>query len=163
VETAFADTVYGRNRQLTGFDLYLDFNRTLRRRCDVLFDTLPPPKLAVDNSDRNWSAHLAAICRYLELTPAKDPFDSSEYVGEYAEIDGDGRCVISSVDDSLQVEGLFNIVKHLLPKESNTLFVRTWPDELTFARDEAGEVVGFSSTGPWNRIGDRVWQRVSQV
>jgi thymidylate kinase len=159
VETMFNDTAYGRARTLKGFDLYLDFTRNLRRLADEVFDCWTLDKLAIENSEIPWDDQVARIGRFLEIETVKDSFRPLEYCGEYLESGGDGRCTVGLIGGGLQVQGLFKIVKGLLPKENDTLFVQTWPDELTFERDVAGKVTGFRSTGPWNRIGDGVWRR----
>jgi len=161
VETQFSNSAYGRNRSLRGFDVYLDFNRSLHRLSESLFLDFNPPKLAFDNSNRQWDIHFDRICRFLKLPPVVDPFQPDDYRGEYIENEQNQRCRIAVVDGMLRVEGLFKIIKGLLPKREDTLFVQTWPDELTFTKDKAGRVATFHSTGPWNRIGDGTWTRTA--
>jgi len=162
VVTMFSNTPYGRNRTLEGFDLYLDFNRSLRRLADSSFDIFAVPKLKVENSDYQWDMHFDEICRFLDLPHAADPFQAEDYQGEYEELGGERHCRMTANDIALSVEGLFKIKKCLLPKQDDTVFVQTWPDELTFAKDQAGKVVSFSSTGPWDRLGNRTWIRVNR-
>jgi hypothetical protein len=160
VFTLFSDTAYGRRRSLDGFDLYLDFNRSLRRLSDSLFETLDMPKLAIENADLQWDAHFERICRFLGLRQVIDPFNPHEYTGDYIEKGKNRHCRIHVSEGMLMVEGLFRIAKGLLPGHDDALFVQTWPDELTFTRDDSGRVVSFCSTGPWNRLGDAVWTRI---
>jgi hypothetical protein len=158
VAELFTNSVYGRNRSLEGFDLYLDYNKSLRRLSDDLFSSSNISKLAVENYDRD---HLQKICGYLDLKQPADPFDPHGFCGEYIEKTENRRCNISVMDGALTVEGLFRITKNLLPKCEDTLFVQTWPDELTFTRDNAGRVITFRSTGPWNRLGPHTWRRTT--
>ena len=160
VQTILNDTVYGRNRDLDGFDLYFDYNRSMRALSDELFQAYDVPKVSLENSDGRWDDHFSKICRFLGLSILPDTFNPSEYCGEYLEPEENQRCRIALINGSLQVTGLFTIAKGLLPKHDDTLFVQTWPDELTFSRDETGRVVSFRSTGTWNRIGDGLWSRV---
>ncbi len=160
VLAAFSDTAYGRNRSLDGFDLYLDFNRSLRRLSDDMFDAFDMRKLAIENADLRWDAYFGQIRRFLGLQEVNDPFDPNDFTGEYIETGKNRRCRIRIADGILLVEGLFRIVKALLPKEDDTVFVQTWPDELTFTRDSSNRVTAFCSTGPWDRLGDATWTRV---
>jgi len=161
VFTMFSDAPYGRNRTLEGFDLYLDFNRSLRRLTDSSFPTFTIPILVVENSDHRRDIHFDEICGFLDLPQVADPVHAEDYQGEYEEQGGNRHCRIKTIDTALSVEGLFKITKGLLPKRDDTVFVQTWPDELTFARDQADRVASFSSTGPWNRLGNSIWSRVS--
>jgi len=159
VQTLLNDTVYGRNRALDGWDLYFDYNRTLRALCDELFQAYDVHRISLENSDGRWDDHFGKICRFVGVSAAPDTWDPNEYCGEYRESEENQRCQIALINGSLQVTGLFAIVKGLLPKHDDVLFVQTWPDELTFERNDHGRVVNFRSTGSWNRIGDGTWWR----
>jgi hypothetical protein len=160
VEESFAGTAYGRARSLSGFDLYLDFNRSLRRLSDRAFTDSKLPKLAIENSDQAWDSHFERIRGFLSVSQCVDPFDPAEFCGEYEEEGTGRRCRIKTVNDVLRVDGLFDIPKNLLPNCDGTVFVQSWPDELTFRWDGESRVVSFQSTGPWDRLGDGVWTRV---
>lgn len=161
VGTVFQSTTYGRNRTLEGFDLYLDFVRNLRRLSDLACDSWGLEKTAIRTGDDRWDERMERILRLLDVHPANDPFRPDDYAGEYV-VDTTGqRCVIREAGGYLQVEGLFEIVKRLLPGMGDTLFVETWPDILAFGRDDVGCVVEFQAAGSSRRIGDSVWKRVS--
>jgi len=160
VVTHFSDTVYGRNSLLSGFDLYLQFNRSLRRVSDSLFDRFETTKLAIDNSDRQWNVHHGRMCRFIGLQQVTDTFNAFDYCGNYASGKSHQLCRVEVIDGALVVKGLFEITKQLLPKKGDSVFVQTWPDELTFSRDESGGVISFRSTGPRSRIGDSIWSCV---
>jgi len=163
VETMLDDTAYGRATQLTGFDLYLDYNRTLRRCSDAVFERLAQPKLLLESSDCQWNRHFDLLCRFLQVPQTDDPFDPAEYGGDYRDSETGRNCRIGTEAGQVRVTGLFEIVKNLLPKHDDVLFVQTWPDELTFERNDEGRIVSFRSTGTWNRIGDATWWRDEKV
>jgi hypothetical protein len=161
IETLFTNAPYGRNLSLSGFDLYMHFNQSLRRISDNLFETFEMAKLAIDTTDRLWDTYLDEACTFLGLRKIADPFRPSDYCGVYASGSSKTPCQIELIHSMARIRGLFKATKYLLPKSGNTVFVQTWPDELTFATDNAGKVESFRSTGPWNRIGDDVWRRVN--
>lgn len=161
VESIFEKTPYGSSRPLKGFDLYLDFNISLRNLSDSIYDRINIRKIKIKNSDKQWNQQMSELCDFLKLRQFADPFNPLDYVGEYSENGGSRSCFIQRNNGYLSVEGLFKIFKNLLPKYNDTFFVQTWPDELTFYRDKSGRVESFKSTGYWNRIGENIWKRVS--
>lgn len=162
IETIFTDTPYGRKLALSGFDLYLDFNQSLRRISDSLFEVLTMPKLAIDATDRRWDSYLERTCDLVGLREIADPFNPYDYCGTYTSVSNSKLCHIDVVNGMARVNGLFKAPKNLLPKSGNVVFVQTWPDELTFTTgNNTGRVESFRSTGPWNRIGDDIWRRIN--
>jgi hypothetical protein len=161
VETLFSNTTYGRNRSLEGFELYLDFNQSQNSMFSKIFENFNIQKLAVDNSDYQWDKYFEEIRCFLGLAETSDLFNPYEYQGKYMCEKSNLRCSITVVDSILRVDGLFSITKNVLPKYEDTVFVQTWPDELTFIRDKIGEVISFHSTGTWNRIGESSWNRIN--
>jgi hypothetical protein len=161
IESHFADTAYGRSRSQTGFELYLEFNRSLRAVSYRFIEAVRMRTLLVDCTDHDWSTCLDKLRSLLKFSWSVDPYSPYEYSGDYACAGDDRVCQIHVVDSAACARNLFNIDKMLLPKSDDTLFVQTWPDELTFARDRTGKVESFRSTGLWNRIGNDIWRRLT--
>ena len=59
---------FGKQRQKTGFALYLELNREIRKISDRLFDCLTTRKIAIENSEPDWLAIYDKICGFLGLS-----------------------------------------------------------------------------------------------
>jgi hypothetical protein len=92
VEAHFANTVYGRNRSLTGFDLYTEFNWSLIGVSYRFIDEVKMGKLLIDCTDRDWSTYMDRIRSHLNLSQIVDPFRPYDYSGDYIS-SGDNRVI----------------------------------------------------------------------
>ena len=63
--TFLDNTEFGRNNSQTGYELYLEFNKVLRRLTDKIYEQAQINKLAIENSDPNWPSIYEKIFNFL--------------------------------------------------------------------------------------------------
>jgi len=157
------DTPYGRQSNLSGFDLYLDFNHNLANICDTVYAKCHFDKLKIDFQLPDPDRNILRICEFLELPFNKPQIDLAPYPGQYHESGTGKRAVISTKNDMLEISGLFSIVKSLLPKQKDSFFIYGKPYELNFSRDGSGRINGFRLSGFRDQSKNTWWQLSSKT
>jgi hypothetical protein len=151
-------TPYGLQSELSGFDLYLFFNRPLAKICDAIFANCNFNKFKLSLKAACSSKEILEICNFLKLPPIKTKIEATPYQGTYIEARTGRQAVISLKDDMLEISGLFLIAKNLLHKRDDIFFVYGKPYELNFSRDNSGRIDGFSLSGYRDNNKNTRWQ-----
>jgi hypothetical protein len=112
------------------------------------------PKLAIENSDGDWSFYNSQILLFLGLDEMYKDTVSHKYlqsfVGKYvAEYDSSQACCLFLEADKLVVDGLPQVWRRttLIPRTSNVFDVQSLPFQVEFEEDITGNILQMHLTG----------------
>jgi hypothetical protein len=157
-------STYGRRLGLQGFDGLVQFWIDLRSIMEELFEELDIPKLAIDNTEREWRSYYHQIGEFLSFPLRLDDAPSGQdYLAKFEGIytyrrdEEDIEFSIRLEDGELMMQeyGWLWPTDRLVPKEENVFYLGylgSWPFEMIFTQDDSGKVVSatrVNPTGDW--------------
>ena len=180
--------LYGRRHHLTGFDGLVRFWLDVRHVIDQLLIELAVPVLSVDISDQLWPNYQEQVGAFLSLPQRRnEALDAPAYLktfeGVYAYrqkapmrrvggrkrpdqfLDREFRIRIAEGRLTMHNYGRLWPINRLLPKETDTFYLASWPFEMEFERDEDGIVRSATRTNPNGRwlVTSQIYPRVGDL
>jgi hypothetical protein len=137
-------SLYGKRRQLNGFDGVLTFFREYQQLTTDLFSQFTIHKLALEDAQADWTACYHTICEFLQIPfkpePVLPPQQLELFAGQYQ--DEQTRLEINIILDgpNLFIRDLLWPKSRLILKQRTTFYVEACPLELTFERDDSGAI-----------------------
>ncbi|WP_199617581.1 AAA family ATPase [Paenibacillus alkalitolerans] len=149
------ESTYGRANALSGFDGMVAYWEAYRDITDEAYKQYPFRKMALDNTDGDWSTYNREVHKFLGLEIADEheaPHNQERFSGRYVnETGGDRFCTVIHEEGRLLVEGL----PHAWPRApilqafGLTFDVESLPFQITFEADPStGKIIRFFIHGP---------------
>lgn len=144
-------SLYGKHRQLKGYEGVLTFFREYQQLTDELFAQFNLHKLALENANADWTACYHTICEFLQIPftpePLLPPPEVSHFAGRYR--DEQTRLEIHVVADgpNLFIRDLLWPKSRLILKQRTSFYVEACPLELNFERDGSGAILTMKIEG----------------
>ncbi|MBP1994566.1 hypothetical protein [Paenibacillus eucommiae] len=157
---AATQSPYGKSRGLNGFEGMVAYWQDYRGITDEAFQGLICAKIAIDNSEGNWSQYGSEISRFLGIDhrdeaslvqlQLMDQQNQQHLVGDYmaeTETDGSLTCSIQFESGNLITDGLPQVwtKSKLIPKSPNVFEVQSLPFQVSFVEDDG---IRMYLTGP---------------
>jgi thymidylate kinase len=167
-------STYGRRLGLQGFDGLVQFWVDLRSIMEQLFEELDIPKLAINNTERDWRSYYHQIGEFLSLplhlgdSPSRQDYLARfEGIYTYRRDEEDIEFSICLEDGELMVHdyGWFWPTDRLVPKEENVFYLGSWPFEMIFTQDDSGKIVSatrVNPTGDW-RVTGQEYPKIGEI
>ncbi len=137
-------TPFARKRGLTGYDGMLAFWREFVSLTDELFHRYSGKKLMIDNSARDWHSYNRQVLEFLSIPLVPEPnlsqSEARSYVGTYQD-ERDGRQFTIQYANGILSANLFlNVRTRLIPKAEAVFYAEGWHFEVSFEKNESGDV-----------------------
>ncbi|MFE5319245.1 hypothetical protein ACFQ88_11105 [Paenibacillus sp. NPDC056579] len=149
---AATQSPYGKTRRLNGFGGMVTYWRDYRNITDGAFQGLTCHKIAIDNSEGNWSEYGRKILEFLGIDESDEvPLvqqSLQRLVGTYgAELEGSPDCLIQIESGNLIADGLPQVWTRsiLIPKSSYVFDIQSLPFQVRFVEDD---ILRMYLTGP---------------
>ncbi|MCF3650818.1 hypothetical protein [Synoicihabitans lomoniglobus] len=140
-----AATPLGQRHAVTTWDGAVALLAQHRAVCDELFDRFPGPKLSVDPTAGDWSRRNAAFTDFLGLPALTEPEIAAacnDFVGTYRADGTDTESELILTPEGLALAGPPSA--RLWARPDGSFEVEGIAMELTFRRDDSGNVTGFT-------------------
>jgi thymidylate kinase len=159
-------SIYGKKRDLRGFDGMVRYWKDYRSITDDIFKKLTMSKLAIENSGGKWDSYFHQILDHLELPHTTNAKVSEQvfteligtYYGKNASV-----CSIEKKEDHLILDGISYIWSQskLLPISPSVFEVESLPLTITFAKDRNQNKLIMHITGPewYIRTIDEIYEK----
>lgn len=143
-----AESIYGKANSLSGFDGMVAYWEAYRNITDEAYTQFPYRKMALDNTDGDWSKYNRGVHNFLNLTNV-DRHETMQnqgrffgrYVGEMGEV-----CTVVEEEGRLLVDGLPHAWTRvpILNTFNLTFDVESLPFQITFESDlSTGQIMRF--------------------
>lgn len=134
-----------------GFGGMVAYWRDYRQLTDGVFQDLVCNKIAIDNSEGNWSEYGHIISKFLGIERSEGMVQQNlqHFVGTYrAELEGNLDCLIKIKSGYLIADGLPQVWTRstLIPKSSGVFDVQSLPFQVRFVNDD--DIIKMYLTGP---------------
>ena len=148
-------SLYGRHHGLSGFAGMVEYWSAYRRLTDVMFDTFPFPKVAIDTTAGKWETYQRQAIEFLGLPPVSPalsvgPVDllTGEYEFTMGEITGSVH--VRLANGCLMLDGMPEVWQEtpLIPIAPDRFEVESMPFEVRFVVGPAGDVTHMVVSGP---------------
>ncbi|MFH2036978.1 MAG: hypothetical protein ABIJ45_11290 [Candidatus Zixiibacteriota bacterium] len=67
VSSYLIDMEFGKNKNMSGFELYMELNKQIKQICDRLYNKLEMQKLAINTAGNNWDLVMDEISAFLNV------------------------------------------------------------------------------------------------
>src|SRR6266700_6290989 len=153
---AVTETVYGKRRNLQGFEGMLQYWTDYRYLIDAFFSSMEVAKLSLENSAGDWLKYQQQVLQFLGLSLLPELSLSGEnldhFVGTYTFMDGDIRryCAIWREQGYLFLDGVPSLWPNnrLIPLSQQVFAVDSFPVKVHFEDNACGNVSRMVMTGP---------------
>lgn len=138
-----ADSKYGRQRELIGFEGMVQYWADFRALTDELFHKLSFHKISIETTEGSWGSYWSSILQFLNWTDWTGGIEqslineqSSQYAGTYS--DGSTTCEVRLAGDQLFLDGGGISIwpnTRLLPLRPQVFDLESLPIQVTFKPD----------------------------
>lgn len=168
------ESAYGKRLGLQGFDGLVQFWVNLRSIMEQLFEELDTCKLAIDNTEWEWSRYYRQIGEFLSFPLRLDGAPSGQdylarfegiYTYKDEEEDVEFSIYLEDGELMMQDDGWLWPTNRLIPKDEDVFYVGSFPFEMVFTQDDSGGIASATRvnlTGDW-RVTGQVYPKIAEI